>query len=185
MKHHSSAVQFLSIAIVVSLVLLFVYGFLFQVIFTTNRSLQALEEDVSTQAGREERLRAARNILANTESERTNLASSFLRENEVVSFIELVEELENTAGAELRVQSVDLKDADDNSTVYEWLELAIEATGSWQEVYHFLSLVEHMPVSVFLVHARIRHVESIGDEEAPIEPWLGSFTIRIAKEKME
>ncbi len=155
-----------------------VYGYVIYIVFDTNREVGVLEESVNIEARREEHLRSLKNVLLDTESERAKLNELFLADNNIVQFIERIERLGLLTGVSLDTRSVGIQKAGGDGDVYEWLKISVSVRGSWSELYHFLSLIENLPVAVFLDKARFNY--STG---ADVSEWGGTFDLRVAKQK--
>ena len=71
------------------------------------------------------------------------LEKIFVARSEVVSFIERIEKLALTSGANLSIQAVDVKDFDDET--FGSIDLIFAVTGQWSEVSTFLKKIENLP----------------------------------------
>jgi len=162
------------------LVLLAGYIYFLFIIFETNKNLRILGEEVLLQSKREEHFRSMKKILGETKNERLELNSRFVSSDNVVSFIENIENLSSVTGVSLDVRSVNIIET--TSTVnYEWLELSVDVSGSWKGLYHLFSLVDHLPVASSVSGARIVYTNT--DEDSGEEVWSGSFRMKAAKLK--
>jgi len=90
-----------------------------------------------------------RHVISDTKQKREKLQSYFITEEEAVSFIEQLETLSTVAGVSLSISSVDVKK--------EGLSVQLNTESAWTETYHFLTLVESMPLKVSIDQARFRY----------------------------
>jgi hypothetical protein len=86
---------------------------------------------------REDQLKTIEGLMRDIESERATLDSQFLTEAEIVSFITLLESLDSYTGVSLEIDSV--------SKQGNTLNISLDATGSWESVYHLLAMIEALP----------------------------------------
>jgi len=172
--------QLVLMAGTLSLFLVLGYGYAVWKIFDMNRTVQALEADVQLQLSREDLGRKAGTLLSETAQERSKLDSLLLADNEIVPFLEHIEGIGEIADVTLDVKTVDVIGSEEKQDVYEWLKISVTADGSWIEVYHFLSLLEHIPLA--LVVDRV-DLTVLKEEDKSTNMWDGRFDFRVAKRK--
>lgn len=97
----------------------------------------------------------------------------------IVSFIEIVESLGASSNVVLKVSSVDVFELEDRNLAedYETLSLGLEATGGWQNIFHFLNLLETLPYKLTIKQANLSTVGILED----IQQWRGNFILNVIK----
>ncbi|MBI2047924.1 MAG: hypothetical protein HYT27_02180 [Parcubacteria group bacterium] len=150
------------------------YVFLFGFILNKKDSIVEAVSKLDTEQLREEQLYVLRDSFRETEKEREALLRYFINEEELVAFIEDIEQAGRRANAFLRFNVVNIRETE-NILVMEF-----ETIGSFNEIFYFLQLVEHVPVKIslekFLLDKEIpRGVEKRKESDA----WHAIFTLAI------
>jgi len=160
--------------IALSLNILFVAGYAFVFIQVKHKteqsalSIQALEESVST----EKNLQFLKGLIKETEDEREKIKSYFVDNEGVVGFIEEIERLGNIADIFLELKAVGIEgDAGDRA-----LRLTLHTSGTFQNTYYFLTLVEHMPHKLEFTGAGMARLPQSGVWEGNFEMSVLSFS---------
>lgn len=125
---------------VVVYVLMFIY---------TNRlsaEVATLESDLQTQLSRGERLTSMQQLVNETTDARQDLESYFAAADGEADFITRIEEMADTAGVTLEIANVNVETVD--TTYLEDLLLTLQVRGEWSEVFHYVRLLEMMPLHV-------------------------------------
>ncbi len=138
------------------------YSFLFWMLAKKADEVSVLATEARSIEERAESVRAAENLLRETELERRVLTDSFVAESRIIDFISELESLGPVSGTLLEIASVDAVQGEQGQT----LNVEISALGSWDSVYHLLSLVEVLPYHVTITSFSIeQHSEAEGDTE--------------------
>ena len=120
-----------------------VYGFLsFLMIRNIDKAVLSSEE-IADESRKEENLRLLKKSIDNTVEERANIATHFVSEDDIVPFIERVESLGALSHARVTLRSVSVEGEKN-----DMLKLELSIVGSFSEVFHFLTLAEHLPFKV-------------------------------------
>jgi hypothetical protein len=191
-----------------------VYVYIFDQVVTAGREVKTIEQKIDAEHEKARRRDAVRTTLENTEAERRELESRLLEDSTLVSFFETLEALAEEAGVLLEIgqisESVELDFiappatgeeantkpvSDPASESLEWLGLDIKATGSWSQVYQFLSFVELLPYETRESNIHLRAITTSGgtvtNEEGDVvampvsESWELSFTLKVLKLKAQ
>lgn len=140
------------------------------------------EESFRTHA--EERARAEAHVhevthmtslLSETEEERKKLRSFIVEDEEVTTFLELIEKRGRALGLALETKTVT---TEKGNASFETLVLSFEIEGSYEQVIQMLKLVETLPYQVGVRSVALDHPSS-GAESGK---WVGEFTIGVTKE---
>ncbi len=153
------------------------FVFMFVSVQGLNRRAGELVGEFALKGSHEERERSIRNILTNTEAERSRLSTEHVvKADGVVSFIEEVERLGTVAGVDISVDTIEVAQADNADGVFEPLLVRFRTTGTWQQVFHVLTLVESLPLPISYSNIRL---ESSGGGSASL--WRGTFGVSVLK----
>lgn len=104
-----------------------------------------------------------RHIVLDTQQSRDKLNTYFITEEDTVSFIERIETLAQTAQTNLNIDAVNIKE--------EGLEVMVTTSGSWDSVFHFISLIEAMPFRISVKNTTLRYTQESG--------WTGSLSVLV------
>jgi len=194
-----------------------VYAYIFLEVRDSGSEIQSIEQRIDAEHEKARRREAVRTTLENTAEEREELESRLVKDTTLVVFFEDLESLAREVSVETEIaqisENVELDLVvpektpeggeskpvqDPASELLEWLQLDITATGTWAEVYRFLSFVELLPYETTQNNIRLQskpapQTETVINEEGeavstPVsseDTWELSFTIRVLKLKEE
>ena len=129
------------------------------------------KERIETKA-HQESLQKLMETLEETEGERAALLTRFIKEEDVIDVLSLVESLGNEQGVIFTTNSLNVVPIND---ALESLVISMKVEGNYVRVHKVLSLLEHLPYQAIITKAQIQ--ESTDDE------WVGVFEIQITKFK--
>jgi len=165
----------LIVATVIALILYFVAFFSIR---SKTRSLSLLEADLQVELLSEERSRSMKKLVEDTKTQRAALNTFFVSDDGVASFISDLESTAASARVDLDITSVGVEDISADETLLELLTLRFSAEGTWQEVVHFVSLLELMPHALSIRSSQLQR--SVRGEEIV---WQGAFNVSVLKLK--
>lgn len=104
----------------------------------------------------------------------------YIDADNVVAFINFLEELTNSLGIELNIQSIN-SSAESESTIeslgYETIDLSLSVRGSWSKVNDFIVMLENLPY-----HLRSNELRMNASREEEEEVWTANIRfVGIAK----
>lgn len=180
MNYRLKTLQFIVFSAIIALAALAVYMFILLDIRDKNRSVSLILNEADIEALQDLRLRSIQKIVKDTEEQRGQINIYFVGDDEIVKFIETVELLGVLADADVEINSVNIEERrrEEGEENDEFLQLTFSATGEWNEVFYFFSLVELLPYNIEVKRASF---ESGSKEKSGI--WNGSFGITVAKSK--
>lgn len=108
-----------------------------------------LQQEVMVQSQREARVGNTEKLLEDVRNEQEHIASFFVSRNNVVSAIETLEGLGGVTRTTVTLADVTL--SGESTTAPDVLTIRLTGTGSWANVAHLLSLLEHLPFHAELV----------------------------------
>lgn len=180
------------VALALSLVALGVYFFLFLMVGQKSRFVYQVFNDVETLSSRKESFKTIKDNVSKTVSLRDELDSYFIKKDEVVQFLNLVQALGADNNLETKVVSLGVDPAPVSPDVFETVNLEIQVSGRWAGVYHFAELLELMPLKLsvsavnlekdFAGKAQVSSDVS-SKKVASIAAWTGVFDISVLKLK--
>jgi hypothetical protein len=174
MRFYPHTLRLLIISLIAALVAVSLFSFLLFVIERGSREARELWAAVERGVLAEQQFLSQKILLQNTQKEREEIDRRFLAHNAIASFLERVEELGSIAEADVKVKSVNAETAGEGA-VTETLLVSLEAVGRWEHVFHYLALLESMPLPITVVKS-LMSVSGSSEEE---NVWRGSFDIVI------
>jgi len=88
------------------------------------------------------------------------LDSHFVADDEIINFIETIEDLGEDSGAEIEVTSVGVGNKSvkkaDQASISEFLNLDFKIEGSFAQIFHFLSMLEKLPFRIDVARVNFR-----------------------------
>lgn len=166
---------FIVILIIINLALAGVLWYFSGVINIHSEKALSSTAELDFEVKKEEKLRSTEAIIRDTEEERVELDSRFVKDEEVVDFIKLIENIGEKTGVVVDIKTVSVIDTDFGFS--EALGLQVEYIGNWSETMHFLSLIEELPFSIEIISFSSDKKE--GDELL----WQSSLGIEVLKLK--
>jgi Tfp pilus assembly protein PilO len=144
-----------------------------------------LMAEISEQTSRKEEISSLAKEIEDLKEEITEIDSLFIGkdQDEVVAFIENLEQIASKSGVESEISDVEvvaLKD-DKMPKGFEEVALKIELEGNWTEVFHFLNLLENLQKHISFQQIQLDLVAA-GDNEGEVA-WKGYFDFNVSKRK--
>ena len=102
--------------------------------------------------------KTASNIKA--DSEKAN--SFFIKRDEVVTFLDRVEEVASSTGASVSVKSVDEKKSQANQSL---LAVSVQIDGSYSQVFYTLRMLEELPFQTEVRNVKLSNVSASGQKK--------------------
>ena len=135
--------KFQKAPLILSLIFLIFSCLVFFFLYREIQNNRIVSEQAQTawqdEANRRDELQSLNRLLKNIEEERELLENYFLQSFDIVPFLDMIEKLAPRVGAEAEIVLVDMPK--DNSL----LTVEMKATGRFEAVYKFLTLLENSP----------------------------------------
>lgn len=157
---------------VATLIAIVGYGILFYVIKLVNISIATASIGIEA---REKQSSTADSLKKTLESHKDDIdlvSRHFVNSDGAVSFIEYVENLGRSVGAEVVIQDVVESEAPAIASRKSQLRFRIVAQGSWKSVYRFLALLENAPYVILVENVEFR--KNSGSETLVSSAFQGS-----------
>ncbi len=124
-------------------------------------NVDATYNDVLVQLKKQDDLQVARNVFRETSSIRSNIDSRIIAYEEIPEFLASIEKLASSSNVSRNITQVTTSEKEELSALdKQSLDVSFSATGSWDNVFHFISLIETLPYKINLRTADLaRHTE--------------------------
>jgi hypothetical protein len=175
---------FMAILVVVIAV---VYIVFFISIKNKNESVSLVINEVDIAIEKEVKLKSVKSLIEDIEDEREKLDIYFVDDEEVIDFIENIEDLAGDTGVGVEVMSVDISDDRNNTpqqnSISELLLLSLKVEGSWDDLFQFILLVEGLPFKIDISKVNIEAIYSSGEKKESSGNWKGLLSLGVLKLK--
>jgi len=153
----------------------FTLFYFFQEINNNNEESQLKEIEWQTEMLRRDEIKMLDRSIKIIEIERKELETHFAKSSDVVPFLDTIERLAPQVGAKAEVVSVDI--GEDKVS----LIVGMKASGTFEGIYKFLTLLENSPYELEFVSIDIqkRDVLNTSDQNQIGSRWNATFKIRL------
>jgi hypothetical protein len=149
--------------------------YLYKIINANNQKAESNMAAWQTETNRRNDITFLNESLKQVSSDRTLLATHFAQSSDVVPFLNTIEQLAPTAGAQAEIDSVN------TGTNNGQLIVELKASGSFVQVYKFLTLLENSPYELSFLSVDI-HKSSLTDapsKNVTASTWEAIFKIQL------
>ncbi len=137
-----------------------------------NLSATKVDEDKwYEEFSRREEIKLLDRAVKNIQKESEQIDSHFVRNSDVVPFLNTIESLAPKVGAQAETTSVDI------STDKSSLLVDIKVTGGFSSIYRFVKLLENSPYQLEFSNVDIYQKDVIGSNKLPV--WEAEISIKI------
>jgi len=161
------------------------YGIFFSIITSTNKALATIDYELDIEVRNESGLKDLSRVIKNTETERSVLNTYFIKDDDVVDFINDLEGYAREVGVVPEIVFVDTDNTEilDAIDHFEDLNIEIKVKGSWSNVFHFAQVVDNIPNHLSVDKVSIINVPSKSEEGGPSLEWEGVFGFSVLKSR--
>lgn len=156
MKKSHSHIILLMIAILTTIVVYGLYGYMY---YTVNASLGrvfAAREAVQKEQSYKNQEQSLTDMYEKTVDDRARLRTFFVAHDEIIQYIEAIETIGKSADAEVTLSSINADDlATSKPGTLGKFSIAVEVRGLWSSVMRVLILAETLPYKVAISNVRI------------------------------
>ncbi|MEI6581049.1 MAG: hypothetical protein WCO07_02655 [bacterium] len=117
----------------------FIFIFLYKEINFNKKAFEENETKWQQETERREGIKLLNSSISKIEKEKSLLESHFAQSSNIVPFLDTIEALGNKVGAKTEVMLVDVPVESKN------LNINMKASGSFEEIYKFITLLENSP----------------------------------------
>ena len=165
--------------LLLSIIFFIFFSFLFVFFYKkTNDNDQRAKQNMSTwqiEADKREAIRSLNRSVQEVSEERTLLETHFAKNSNVVPFLDTLEALALKVGARAEVNLVD--NLPDNAG----LVVGLKASGSFEAIYKFLTLLENSPYELDFLSADVHKLVATNEQSANVKnlKWEALFKIQL------
>ena len=175
-------------ALCVNLLVASVYSYIFIKIRQKNQHIAALTSSIEALTAQKENLKSIKINFSETASLRNQIDGYFIAKDGVVQFLNSIESLGADNNLALKIVSVGVEPAALSGDIFEVVNVSIEVSGAWSDVYRFAALLELLPLKVSVGRVDLEKVVSqltgaAKKSGTPTPPWKGTFDIGVLKLK--
>ena len=165
----------LVVSIIFCAICSFAFFFLYKEIKNNNNLVQDAQTKWQEEESKREDIKSLDQSIKTIEPEREELETHFAQGSDVVPFLNSLEALGSSSGCKAKISSVDL--SGDNTG----LIVQLSATGSFVQIYKFITLLENSPYQLEIDSASIQNSVS-GDNlknNVNNSTWEANFKIKL------
>lgn len=152
-------------------------AYVFFFLSVSNHKKQFVAEGIARAEAksRHESLSALMRTLEETQTDRQNLFTRILTEEDVIDLLALIESVGNEQGVELTTNSLTVAPINDT---FETLVVDLDVKGSYASVVHVLKLMEQLPYQ-----SSVTNVQVVRESEEGGPGWRSTYEVRVTKFK--
>jgi len=177
------------IALCLNLILVSAYSYIFIKVGQKNQNIAELTSAIEALTAEKENIKSIKETISETAPLRQQIDGYFIAKDGVVQFLNSIQSLGAGNQLGLKVLSVSVGPAPITPDIFELVNVGVEVSGSWSDVYRFAALVELLPFKVYLGRVDLEKVSSgalVADSKSaklPVPPWKGTLDMGILKLK--
>ncbi len=185
MRRKTKTKQIFETIAVMTIIALVFYVILFIQIKEKNKIVSALTNETESIIKKETKLRSVKKLVRDIERERNIIDSYFITNDNIVDFIEIIENFGKRNGLSIEITSVKVDDI--NSVLEkkvktgELLYVNFKTKGHFGELFQFLSILENLPFKIDLLNIDFKKPSGISGQDKDMNLWSGFFNISVAK----
>lgn len=151
------------------------FYFVYKKINDNKTESEKIQKEWQIETTRREEIKSLDKSVKIIDSDRILLESHFAQSSDIVPFLDTIEKLATSAKATSEVVSVDV--ADDKNT----LVLDLKASGSFEAIYKFLTLLENSPYELDFTAVDIQRTSApvVSGKKVTAAEWGATFKIRL------
>lgn len=171
--------KFKKIPLLMSIIFLtfscFIFVFFYKKLNDNKIIAQEMQQEWQTEAARRDEIKYLAKSLKAIEAERNLLESHFAQSSNIVPFLDTIEQLGILARAKSEVVSVDIP-KDKNVLLID-----VKASGSFEALYKFLTLLENSPYELDFTAVNIQriNIQTMADKKFIPAEWEAAFKIKL------
>ena len=176
MKDNFHTTRKIIVRVVMFAVLLAGYLYLTHLISLTSERTEIISKETEVLLEKERELISLNRLIENTKKDRANIETIFVKKENIVQFLDFLEELGKGSHTTLKINSIDtVSDKDKKDTI----KLALESSGSFREIYAFILLIENSPYDMIFDKLYLQNVFSFDAKNTKMNYWKLSATVTL------
>ena len=176
MKHYLSKLLPLIPSIALFVLSCGLFAFLYSKIENNNTQANQMLSEWQTASSAQENLLALTSSIKSIDNEKSMLETHFAKSSDVVPFLDMIEKLAPKVGTKAEVVLVNVS-ADNTGLVVE-----VKATGSFESIYKFVTLLENSPYELEVDSLHIQKMDSpaaVAGTDATPSQWSADMTLKL------
>ncbi len=166
------------ISLVALLIALGAYAWWYSYVAQTSKEVMLLKEEIAQKSETALRLRAAQAALKNLEEDERKITAHFLETENLVSFLEGIQNEASALETKLSIVSV----SEGGDVQNPFIKIDMTAEGTYDAIIRTMGTIEHMPYALMLTEATITRAREIEEGGASIPTWSATLSLRVLKE---
>lgn len=168
---HAALIQ-LSLALAVLVGVLTAYGAWYVVVGQASATSAALATEIETKTQESARVASAREALETLATDEASIQAYFIRQEDIVTFLERLESSGTALGSVVEVVSVGAEDGDERPHI----RLSLKITGSFDAVMRTLGAIEYGPYDSAITSVTL---DTLPSENGPSGRWTAAATLTL------
>ncbi len=168
---HVALIQF-SLAVAVLVGVLAAYGAWYVVVGQASATSAALATEIETKTQESARVASAREALATLATDEASIQAYFIRQEDIVSFLERLESSGSSLGSVVEVVSVGAEPGGERPHI----RLSLKITGSFDAVMRTLGAIEYGPYDSAVTSVTL---DTLPAENGPSGRWTAAATLTL------
>jgi Tfp pilus assembly protein PilO len=182
MKQFKITKQILVFTVFLAFASVVFYILFFNNIKEKNNTISAIANDIDIAIQKETKLKSVKDIIKDTKQGREKIDTYFIKDDEIINFIEEIEKIGRDIGVDVEIISVSISDSKlQQDNISELLNLSLEAQGQWGRVFHFLAFIENLPFKINILTMNLTAIYKGGGKKESSGIWKGFFSINAIK----
>lgn len=169
----NSYTSLLIILSTILLVILGVWGYIFNNILVNKANTNSTLIEIEKQKRDNNNLASVRSLISDVKSNVLTLDGDFIYSDEIAGFVETIEKEAKNADVTLAVGNLNFNK--DSVAVVKPLTARIDIEGSWQAVISFIGRIERFPKNIKIDRVNLSR---LGDIKEKTTKWKASFDIK-------
>jgi hypothetical protein len=183
MNFSRKTINILILTIIFNIITASLYFYVSGMVNKNLEKISNLSNNLNTQLLKQEQFKLFKNIINETNLDREELDTRFISSDGLVSFITQVEALATLSGVSVDIGNVSVSEylhQGSKSELLEFLNMSISVSGSWENNFYFLNLLESLPYNISIDSFNL---QTGGDTDNKITKWNGAFDLKTLKIK--
>lgn len=128
-----------------------------------------------------DKIQATADTVEQLEEEINKIDSYFVEADDVVGFINLLEQRAKDQNVSVETTNVSIEEPPEDLLYGEILEVSVLVTGSWNSVMQYIHLIENLPYDIWITSTNLSLERDTDTEEEEVFHWEADVTLRVLK----
>jgi len=167
--------NFKKIPLIVSILFLLAvalfFFFLYRGVNNHMAEVNETEKKLEAEIARRNEIKALNNYFLSTQGKKNQLETHFVQSSNVVPFLNTLEDLGTGVGVKMKVASIDI------SRDGTGLLIQLKSTGTFSQVYKFITTLENAPYELEFVSVDLK--KEVTEDEESSNQWEANINLRL------